>query len=83
MQVYFRQTSVKKIGVVCRVDDVIYYGEGSVEIKKLESGPREIKVEGSVSVDYGWITGLAEDIIIYGENTAAQSGENSEVSANE
>ena len=77
---YFQQASTEKVGVVCQVDDVIYYSEGYLEIESLESGPTEVAVEGSVILDIAWTSGDIDDIIIAGQTEGEQSssGQNDE-----
>ena len=70
---YFQQASTDKVGVVCQVDDIIYFSEGYLEIESLESGPTEVAVEGSVILDIAWTSGDIEDIIIAGQTGGEQS----------
>lgn len=61
---YFKQNDEDRVSIVCEVGDIIYYTEGRLEIRKLESDINEIKTEGAVFFDRSWMTGVIGEIKI-------------------
>lgn len=59
---YFGQGK-NKVGVACEFGDSVYYSEGVLEIRMLESSPLELKTEAAVFFEKKWLVGDISDII--------------------
>ena len=59
---YFGQNK-SKVGVACEYNGSVYYSEGFLEIRMLESSPLELKTEAVVFFEKKWFTGTLSDIV--------------------